>query len=918
MLHLTENKFIKIIALTISILMVWQGIVWANPDAFQKNTLQPYTLFTNPDPDNGFFSLISGYLGFYLTDVENDPRNRNVAQMRKKVDSALKRIKLSTAIPDAFKSRIPDTAEFYPRKASVVIDLGQYKIRYFNHNIPETEIPDIEDPGDSCEVVQTHVGQYLSRQILIRKALPAPAGGQGTLTTARAEPDSSDEGRSEDADAELETSQKAKADSSKRLEALEQLKIRNTTETKWRRAIAWYSVYMQSYILAVLGVFYGLLPESLIDLQPREMTVVILLASVFIAYISSMLVAWSAYYHPWWDGLPVQSVVVKGPYRYLRHPYYLALIMVPVALSMGIYTLFGPVSAVPWFVLNGVIIKLFDSLARAEEEEMTARFGEQYRRVLRRTNRWLPRFFRQPRPGSAPSAGAVYPEKDLTSDDEKKESGAGEQEPGRAEKFDLVSGLKELSGSVADLLQEKEVVVIAMTGHRGAGKTTVSKLLERGFAGTRKEEILVIEQDEIHNLRKSAEKRQEAFNDRIKRDGAGKKIIIVEGFYASENFGPESVLKTSDILVILEADEKIRQARAAKRMGGKGWLAQLATVIMHGDKEPVYPEAGHQLNISNNIELQIIKDDIENVLRPGMAEEGVSVPGPGKRWHSIFLGIYKRLSGSMRRNLIVLYSEAYYIMEYLEKYGWSVPAFPDTASVSSGEHGFALLSLALCAGAIKTVGKRPQLKKARRPLDTGPETVQEGKGDSSKSPEALEELSKISDKKWKRALRWNSIYLACYFFIQLGIILSGWAGVEIVSQPILGSSVGHIGGALALTALGLWMWARPYHPWTETAGVTPQSLVVRGPYRYLRHPVYSAMLMVLAGCSIFVYAQAGIIVAAPLFVLNSVVFVSFNSLARAEEEELTARFGEEYRRSLRRTYRWLPRLFPQAHLIVLY
>ncbi|MEA3489042.1 MAG: isoprenylcysteine carboxylmethyltransferase family protein, partial [Candidatus Omnitrophota bacterium] len=396
------RRLAKVIALSLSILMIWQGVVWANPDVFQKNSLQPYTLFTSPDPEDGFFNLVTGYLGFYLTGLENDPRNRNVIRMKKMVDSALKEVKLSKGISDEFKDTIPNEAEFHSPKAAVIIDLGLYKVRYFNHNIPETEIPGIEDPGDSYEVLQTRVGQYLSRQILTRKALTSSSDGQDALTEAPAEPGSFDPGTSKTADTEPEAVKDAKGDSSKSPEALEELE--KISEKKWQRAIDWYKIYIHCYILALLGFFSGFLPESLINSQPPEMAVAILLTSSVTGFISWMLFMWAVYYHHWWDGLPLQSLVVTGPYRYLRHPYCLTLIMIPVAISMGIYTLFDPMLAIPWFVFNGFIIRLFDSFARAEEEELTARFGEEYRRVLRRTYRWLPRLFPSARPGSGPSA----------------------------------------------------------------------------------------------------------------------------------------------------------------------------------------------------------------------------------------------------------------------------------------------------------------------------------------------------------------------------------------------------------------------------------------------------------------------------------------------------------------------------------
>ena len=78
------------------------------------------------------------------------------------------------------------------------------------------------------------------------------------------------------------------------------------------------------------------------------------------------------------------TLVTTGPYRYVRHPFYVA-----VALTM----LGNALAAANWFLLLGGIVA-FTLLAirtRIEEEQLAARFGEVYRAYLIRTGRFIPR-----------------------------------------------------------------------------------------------------------------------------------------------------------------------------------------------------------------------------------------------------------------------------------------------------------------------------------------------------------------------------------------------------------------------------------------------------------------------------------------------------------------------------------------------
>ncbi len=88
-------------------------------------------------------------------------------------------------------------------------------------------------------------------------------------------------------------------------------------------------------------------------------------------------------------------------------------------------------------------------------------------------------------------------------------------------------------------------------------------------------------------------------------------------------------------------------------------------------------------------------------------------------------------------------------------------------------------------------------------------------------------------------------------------------------------------------------------PWAPT-----KKLVVIGPYRYVRNPMISGVLIALLGESI----AFGSIAISSLFILffitNHIYFIF------SEEPGLLKRFGDEYLRYRNNVPRWIPRLSP--------
>lgn len=82
------------------------------------------------------------------------------------------------------------------------------------------------------------------------------------------------------------------------------------------------------------------------------------------------------------------TLVTTGPYRWVRHPFYIAGALAVTANSVVIAN---------WFVaLTGALaVALLMIRTRTEEEKLIERFGDAYRTYMDRTGRFIPRLKRQ-------------------------------------------------------------------------------------------------------------------------------------------------------------------------------------------------------------------------------------------------------------------------------------------------------------------------------------------------------------------------------------------------------------------------------------------------------------------------------------------------------------------------------------------
>jgi protein-S-isoprenylcysteine O-methyltransferase Ste14 len=111
-----------------------------------------------------------------------------------------------------------------------------------------------------------------------------------------------------------------------------------------------------------------------------------------------------------------------------------------------------------------------------------------------------------------------------------------------------------------------------------------------------------------------------------------------------------------------------------------------------------------------------------------------------------------------------------------------------------------------------------------------------------------------------------------------------------------------IGLVLAMSGAVLAIYSRALlgREWSATVQLKQgHELITRGPYRLVRHPIYSGLLLLFLGHAVMVGDWRGLLAVA-------IVFASFWRKLVQEEAWLAERFGEDYREYQARTKALVP------------
>jgi protein-S-isoprenylcysteine O-methyltransferase Ste14 len=115
---------------------------------------------------------------------------------------------------------------------------------------------------------------------------------------------------------------------------------------------------------------------------------------------------------------------------------------------------------------------------------------------------------------------------------------------------------------------------------------------------------------------------------------------------------------------------------------------------------------------------------------------------------------------------------------------------------------------------------------------------------------------------------------------------------------------------LTFATLGLFLAAGAIRKFsTEGEGTLapwdpPRKLVVRGSYRYVRNPMISGVLSILAGEAIF-FGSLPVLKWCGFFAVLNAIYIPL-----VEEPMLVGRFGHDYLFYMKHVRRWIPRLTP--------
>jgi len=165
----------------------------------------------------------------------------------------------------------------------------------------------------------------------------------------------------------------------------------------------------------------------------------------------------------------------------------------------------------------------------------------------------------------------------------------------------------------------------------------------------------------------------------------------------------------------------------------------------------------------------------------------------------------------------------------------------------------------------------------------------------------------VVDEAWTemavlfRALVYATVFVSLILVFLPARVLE-WSGVSRVPglgiAQIAGMIVGSIGALLALWCVVTFALIGRGTPAPYD---TPRGLVVRGPYAYVRNPMYLGAATALAGAALF-YESLPMLAYLIGFLLVTHAFVRLY-----EEPTLRRRFGLEYERYCEGVARWRPR-----------
>lgn len=133
------------------------------------------------------------------------------------------------------------------------------------------------------------------------------------------------------------------------------------------------------FIVTVVSALWSFrLPDKIVPIMRFIGLVLIVLSTALAFYVHSLF--------PKRHDLPedFDELLTDGPYRYVRHPFYSALILI----GFGIALFF---ESVPGLIAVILMLPLWEKLAELEERELLGYWREEYRRFMEKRGRFVPK-----------------------------------------------------------------------------------------------------------------------------------------------------------------------------------------------------------------------------------------------------------------------------------------------------------------------------------------------------------------------------------------------------------------------------------------------------------------------------------------------------------------------------------------------
>ncbi len=145
------------------------------------------------------------------------------------------------------------------------------------------------------------------------------------------------------------------------------------------------SMYALTWLFGITlpdGVLYGHTLNQWIGQWGLYIGTAMMLVGVLL-----VILGWSVIHKHYWSKEAGEGELVKtGIYRYIRHPQYTGFLLITLGMIFDWLTL-------PLIIMWPLLLFIYYRLARREEADMLAEFGDAYRRYQAHTGMFLPRLW---------------------------------------------------------------------------------------------------------------------------------------------------------------------------------------------------------------------------------------------------------------------------------------------------------------------------------------------------------------------------------------------------------------------------------------------------------------------------------------------------------------------------------------------